>query len=125
MKEAGQYKALEKQRKVIEVLQRNHLDVRLWEVLVLVGSHEGLSLQELLPKSSLPKSTLGRFVQLLSCDTLPQRRVSESVVEDAEPEGVPRLVESKVDPEDYRKKNVYLTTAGRKVLEQIRRIIEA
>ena len=125
MKEAGQYKALEKQRKVIEVLQRNHLDVRLWEVLVLVGSHEGLSLQELLPKSSLPKSTLGRFVQLLSCDTLPQRRVSEAVVEDAEPEGIPRLVESRIDPEDYRKKNVYLTTAGRKVLEQLRRIIEA
>lgn len=126
MKEAGQAKALDKQRKVIEVLKRNNLDVKLWEALLIVSAHEGLSLQDLVPYTTMPKSTLGRFLQLLSMETLPQRRVREALGDGQEDESsMPKLLEARLDVGDYRRKGMYLTTEGRKVLSLINSILEA
>lgn len=121
MKDTGQAKALEKQRKLVTVLKQNNLDVKLWEALLIVEAHEGLSLQDLVPYTKMPKSTLGRFLQLLSAETLPQRRVREALGDGSSE--LLKLVEGRLDVGDYRKKGMYLTTEGRKVLSQINSIL--
>lgn len=125
MKETGLPHSVDKQREIIALLTKHDIDVRTWEVLTLVAKFEGEGLHDMLPYTSLPKSSLGRFIQLMSNSTLPQRKVSEGMQDIAPDAETPKLLEAKVDPSDYRKKRIYLTTEGRKILAALTRILAA
>lgn len=101
---------------VIRLLNSYELDVRAWEVLLLVANHQGQGLTDLLPLSDISKSALSRYIQLLSGQT---RHIRFTAAEHNDSAALPALLEIKPDAVDYRRKQIYLTATAVDLLQQL------
>lgn len=90
-------------------------------MLLLVASHQGHSLTDLLALSDISKSALSRYIQLLSGQTRRVRLPDTGQTPDAEQ---PALLEIRPDAVDYRRKQLYLTADAVKLLQQLETVLK-
>ncbi len=78
--------------------------------LIEISMNEGLSLTELAQKTNLPLSTVSRIITALS-------RYSRKG-------STHHFIEARVCPDERRKKQLYLTTGGRKTIQRLSAICQ-
>lgn len=81
-------------------------------VFLAVCLQEGLSNSDVEEMLELPKARVSRNIQLLT--KVAKRRLDSNGC---------NLVEMKIDPKDYRRRNLYLTNKGKSVRDKITKLL--
>lgn len=81
-------------------------------VFLSVCLQEGLSNQDIEEMLQLPKARVSRNIQLLTKTA--KRRIDKNGS---------NLIEMKIDPKDYRRRNLYLTSRGKSIRDKISKLL--
>ena len=108
---------LKGQLKATRILQDYDLDLRTWEILVLIALDEGEGVLTLAKKHKISKSAFSRQVLFL-CGERPAK--GNQKIEASNVAELPRkLIERRTDPTDVRRHNLYLTKEGQRLILRI------
>ncbi len=109
---------VDKQYEIITTLNKYNIDLTAWEVLTLIARFEGAVLEDLSHHTKMPKSLLGRSIQLMSIEPL---YGADGL--DKTSHALHQLLEIKVDSSDFRQKKIYLTDVGKSFLSTVSQIL--
>lgn len=110
---------LDKQYKLAELLRVNGIDLTCWQVFLSVAKNEGDAAQDIYPFLVVSRSAFGRYISTLS-GAYPLKKLDE---ESKLFVGGP-YIEARAHPHDFKRKALYLTEAGRKLLAKSASLIK-
>ena len=99
------------------LLQQYGMDLRTWEILVLIGLNEGEGTVALAKKANIPKSAFSRNVRFLCSEQATRGNDSGKPMD--EKDRPARLVQRAADPRDVRLQCLHLTNEGEKLLQKV------
>jgi DNA-binding MarR family transcriptional regulator len=114
-----QRQALKGQLKVTRLLSSHEIDLRTWEILLLIALDEGEGAVALAKKHKIAKSVFSRHVLFLSGQRAQKGNSKDAP--DASPSQVLNrcLVEKRNDPKDIRRHNLFITSDGWELIGQV------